>query len=375
MDLTDTGTSLTVQSPGRINIIGEHTDYNDGFVLPAAVDKKTTVQIARNGSPALCRVTAANFGEHFEFSLDHFSPLKAGWQNYVMGVVHELQQLGGRIEGFDCRFEGDVPIGSGMSSSAALECSLAYALNELFTLGFGRDRLIKAGQMAEHRFVGIKCGIMDQFASMMGKKDHAILLDCRSLEYRYFPLELGNYQLILLNTNVTHALASSGYNTRRAECEEGVALLKRRFQDITHLRDVTPAQLADMRSQMPETIFRRCTHVVSENERVLAATRALSSGDLPALGQLMYRSHVSLQHDYEVSCPELDFLVERSLHADAVLGSRMMGGGFGGCTINLVEKNKCDEWVDDVSRAYLARFGILLTPYSVSIGDGTGVVL
>lgn len=374
MDLTKNTTTLQVDAPGRINIIGEHTDYNDGFVLPAAIDKKMTFLIQANGSPSRCQVTATNLGEHFEFDLDHFAPFPSGWQNYIMGVVSELQKLGGKIQGFSCRFKGEVPIGGGMSSSAALECSLGYALNELFQLGFSRTQLIHACQMAEHNFVGIKCGIMDQFASMMGKKGQVILLDCRSLEYQYFPLEMGKYQLLLLNTNVSHALASSEYNTRRSECEAGVAILQKELPDITHLRDVSLEQLSSRKANIPDQVFRRCYHVISENERVIAATKALASGNHHELGKLIYQSHFSLQKDYEVSCPELDFLVEQTLDRNYVLGARMMGGGFGGCTLNIIEKNRRDEFVEAVGRAYQARFGLSLTPYSVAIEDGTGVV-
>lgn len=363
-----------VQAPGRINLIGEHTDYNDGFVLPAAVDKKMTVQLERNGHPFLCRITAGDLKEEFEFSLQGFSPLDSGWQNYVMGVVHELQQLGAGLQGFDCRFEGDVPIGSGMSSSAALECSLACGLNELFGLGFSEWQLIKAAQMAEHHFVGTKCGIMDQFASIMGKKGQAMLLDCRSLEYEYFPLELGGYQLLLLNTNVSHSLATSEYNTRREECGQGVAILKKEYPGITSLRDISLEQLLAGKGKMPEHIYRRCRHVVSENQRVLEAARALSEGKHKALGQLIYQSHFSLQHDYEVSCPELDFLVQQALDKDYILGSRMMGGGFGGCTISILEKRQAAQFVEEVSWKYRERFGIAPTPIAVSIEDGAKVI-
>lgn len=366
--------SITVQSPGRINIIGEHTDYNDGFVLPAAVDKKMTIHLRRNEAPFQAAVTAANLGETFSFDLQNYSRLESGWQNYIMGVVHELQKLGAIIPGFEAEFDGDVPIGGGMSSSAALECSFAYALNELFDLGFHRMELIKASQMAEHHFVGIKCGIMDQFASVMGKKGQVILLDCRTLEYHYYPLELGEHQLLLLNTNVSHALASSAYNTRRAECEEGVALLREEFPAIIKLRDINLEQLTSRKERLPERIFRRCHHIVSENQRVQNATRALLQGNQEQLGQLLYQSHFSLQNDFEVSCPELDFLVKATLDKEFILGSRMMGGGFGGCTINIIEKSEVDTFIDQISDSYREQFGLELTPYTVSIEDGTRVV-
>ena len=362
--------TIIAQSPGRINIIGEHTDYNEGFVLPAAIDKKTVVQLKKNGYADICRFVANNVNQSFEFNLSSFERLESGWENYVMGVVSELQKLGAKFTGFDCEFEGNVPIGSGMSSSAALECSLAYGLNELFELGFDKWQLIKACQMAEHHFAGIKCGIMDQFASVMGAKNQVMLLDCRSLDFEYFPLDLGDYQLLLLNTNVSHALSDSEYNTRRNECNEGVAIFQKKSPNVKSLRDVTDEILNNCSSEMSERVFRRCRHVVSENNRVLAATDALKTKDFNQLGALIYQSHHSLQHDYEVSCKELDYLVNLSKSKDYILGSRMMGGGFGGCTINIIEKSQVDSFIDEASKSYKTQFGIDLTPYSVDIEDG-----
>jgi galactokinase len=365
---------INVQSPGRINIIGEHTDYNDGFVLPAAIDKKMIMRLAKNGTVNTVQVSALDIDESYTFNLDDFSPLESGWQNYIMGVVHEVQQLGATFGGFDAEFEGNVPIGGGMSSSAALECSLAYALNELFDLGLTKAQMIKASQMAEHNFVGIKCGIMDQFASMMGKKNQVMMLDCRSLDYHYFPLDLGEYRLLLLNTNVSHSLASSEYNTRRSECEEGVEILKRRYPEIVKLRDVSMEQLLENKNLLSHSVYRRCHHVVSENQRVIEATEVMKNGDHKALGQLIYQSHFSLQNDYEVSCKELDFLVQQTMNKDYVLGSRMMGGGFGGCTINIIHMDHIETFVEEVSADYKETFGVDLTPYFVSIEDGTSEV-
>ncbi len=363
--------SIAVQSPGRINIIGEHTDYNDGYVLPAAIDKKTVTRLRRNGSDSHCYLKASNLGETFSFDLRRMDRQPEGWQNYLLGVVDELQQLGCTLRGFDCEFYGEVPIGGGMSSSAALECSFIYGLNELFELGMDTFQMIKTAQKAENNFVGMKCGIMDQFASMMGRKDHVILLDCRSLEYQYFPLQMDGYQILLLNTNVSHSLASSEYNTRRYECEEGVAHLQKAFPEITSLRDARYDQLQQCRSAMPETVFRRCHHVVTEINRVLEATEALQRGKLAYLGELMYQSHDSLQNQYEVSCPELDFLVDRTREKNFILGARMMGGGFGGCTINIIEKSMRGPFVEEVSRQYFNHFGIDLTPFTIFIEDGT----
>lgn len=366
--------TLTAQAPGRINLIGEHTDYNDGYVLPAAIDKYLTVKLKVNTTDTKVKITASDLGESFTFDLQDFSPARGGWPNYVMGVVHELQQKGASLKGFDAEFESQVPIGSGMSSSAALECSFAIALNEQFSLGFSQWELIHAAQMAEHNFVGTRCGIMDQFASVMGQKDKVMLLDCRSLEFEYFPLELGAYQLLLLNTNVSHSLASSAYNTRRAACEEGAAIINEVYTGIQSLRDVNMEQLMTAKAKLPPTVFKRCYHVVSENQRVLQAAKALADSNHRLLGKLMYQSHTSLEQDFEVSCPELDFLVQQTLDVDFVLGSRMMGGGFGGCTINLIEQQRAEAFVDTVSKRYKNQFGLELTPVTVSIGNGAQTI-
>ena len=366
--------TVIAQAPGRINIIGEHTDYNKGFVLPAAIDKKTTVRLKRNEHSSRCRMLAGNLQEAIEFDLTNFQPKESGWENYMMGVVHELQQIGAEFSGFDCEFEGDVPIGSGMSSSASLECALATGLNKLFDLGFDKWQLIKACQLAEHNFVGIKCGIMDQFASTMGQKDQVMFLDCRSLEFDYFPFNLGDYQLLLLNTNVSHSLASSEYNTRRAACEEGVRILQTKFPKVHSLRDASFEMLLQMSEVIPTNIANRCRHIVLENDRVQMATKALLHKDFKQLGQLMYRSHFSLQKDYEVSCPELDYLVQQTLDKDYILGSRMMGGGFGGCTISIIEKEWVAPFTDLIVKNYKNQFGIDLSPYAVSIEDGAGLV-
>lgn len=362
------------KSPGRINIIGEHTDYNDGFVLPAAINTTSVFKLSKNGTPHSVKMVSENIGNTFSFELNDFQPIESGWENYIMGVVSELQKLGAQLEGFDGEFGGNVPIGSGMSSSAALECSLAYGLNELFQLGLDKWQLIKACQMAEHNYVGIKCGIMDQFASVMGKKDHVMLLDCRSLEYKYFPFDLGDYQLLLLNTNVTHALADSEYNTRREECEAGVKILKEKFPNIKNLRDITVEMLDECKTLMTDKVAKRCQHVVTENDRVLSATEAMVNKDFTKLGRLIYQSHFSLQNDYEVSCAELDFLVDLTMDKSYILGSRMMGGGFGGCTINVIEKSQVQNFIEFASEAFTEKFGKAPTPYSVSLENGAQII-
>lgn len=366
--------SVTVRSPGRINLIGEHTDYNDGFVMPAAIDKQIVIRIERNGSPDVCTLRAKNLDKSFTFSLAAVKPQPSGWENYVLGVIHEFQELGAKMAGFDADIEGNVPIGSGMSSSAALECSTGYALNELFDLGFDKDTIIKAAQRAEHGYVGTNCGIMDMFASVRGREGHVIRLDCRSLEYDYFPLELGDYELLLLNTNVSHSLASSAYNTRREECEEGVRILGKTNPGIRKLRDVDEQMLDAGWDQLPDNVGRRCRHIVRENNRVLAAGKALEAGDLARMGELMYASHHSLRHDYEVSCPELDYLVDQTKGYDGVPGARMMGGGFGGCTINLVRTADRDALIEQLASAYRRQFNLDLTPYQVKLADGTSIL-
>lgn len=367
--------TITARAPGRINLIGEHTDYNEGFVMPAAVDRHMDMHLQRNGDARLCRLIAEDIEEVYEFDLDAIQPIEGGgWRNYLLGVIADLQKQGAQLTGFEGRFGGTVPIGSGMSSSAALECSLAVGLNHLFELGFDKPQLIQAAQMAEHHFVGIQVGIMDMFASVMGKKDRVILLDCRSLEFEYLPLELGAYELILLNSKVSHALADSAYNDRRAACEAGVELLRAKYPEIKSLRDVSFQQLEDAKSDLPAPIYGRCLHIVTENMRVQVVKKALEVSDLAQLGQQLYASHGSLQHLYEVSAPELDFLVDFSRDRPEVLGGRMMGGGFGGCTINLVRADQANAFIDATAAAYRTQFSIDLEPYRVAIEDGARVL-
>ena len=365
-----TSEQIISRAPGRINLIGEHTDYNDGFVLPAAINYHMTFQLQRHENIHQCVVTAKDLDLTYSFDLRNYSRESGGWQNYVMGVVSELQKLGVPIEGFTGSFSGSVPIGGGVSSSAALENSLALGLLQLFPCELDDWQIIKACQMAEHNFAGIKCGIMDQFSSMLGKEHHAMLLDCRSLAYEYYPIELGAYELVLLNTNVSHELASSEYNVRRSQCEEGTEIIRNTYPGIQNLRDVTFEMLAKTRQDLSDVLYQRCHHVVSENARVMNATKALSSGRLEELGSLMYASHHSLSSNYEVSCPELDFLVNFTKDRSDVLGSRMMGGGFGGCTINLVEKQTRDSLFDEAAKAYNRQFNLGLSTMVVEIGDG-----
>ena len=365
---------IIVESPGRINLIGEHTDYNNGFVLPAAIDKRIRLSFQKNASSNHCKVTALDKQDQFEFELTNIQPIDGGWQNYVLGVVAELQKQSDKIKGFECTFGGNIPIGAGMSSSAALGCGMAMGLNELFDLGLERSTLIRAAQKAEHNFVGTMCGIMDQFASMMGKENSAILLDCKTLDFNYFPLDLGNYSLLFLNSNVTHNLADTAYNTRRSECEAGVQIIQRTHPEVASLRDVTMEMLETDKAAMAPIVYQRCAYVIQENQRVLEATKALEQKDFSHFGELLYQSHNGLQYEYEVSCPELDYLVALTVEKPFVLGARMMGGGFGGCTINLIEKEQIEAFTIEAAKAYKAKFGIDLTPYTVSLGNGTRVI-
>jgi galactokinase len=364
---------LLVRSPGRINLIGEHTDYNEGFVLPAAIDKEIVLAFAKNNSDT-CRLYAYDLSESFAFDLHNFKPSETGWANYIMGVVDQLQKAGYTLQGFDCVFGGDVPAGAGLSSSAALECGTAYALNHLFDLQVEKTRLIRYAQLAEHNFAGVNCGIMDQFASVMGKENHALRLDCRSLEFSYFPLDLQHYQIVLCDTQVKHSLASSEYNTRRQECEQGVAVVQQVYPEVKSLRDVTLEMLDEVKTKLSPTVYKRCAYVIEENERLLTGCALLEAGDIAGFGEKMYGSHAGLSQKYEVSCPELDFLVEFTKDKPEVVGSRMMGGGFGGCTINLVASDAKENFIKEITAAYKAAFGIALKTYEVAISNGTSLL-
>lgn len=361
-----------VASPGRINLIGEHTDYNKGFVLPAAIDKRIYAAIARNGTGSV-NVFARQLNEHAAFSVrDHQK--REGWINYLIGVTYFLQQTGGNIEGIDVIIDGDVPVGAGMSSSAALCSAYGFALNEMFGLDFSRMELALVGQKTEHEFAGVKCGIMDQFASLHGKKGYAIKLDCRSMEYEYVPFDFPDYRIVLVNTMVSHSLAGTEYNLRRQQCEEGVALLKKYDPEIESLRDVTYELLVQHWKEFNTTVYDRCTYVVNENQRLLAACDALRRGDLSGLGEMMFASHKGLSKRYEVSCKELDFLVEFAKKTEGVIGARMMGGGFGGCTINIVRADSIDDFSGAIKRAYLDRFQVDPHVYVMQMEDGTKTV-
>lgn len=362
---------LVVRSPGRVNLIGEHTDYNDGFVLPAAVDRAVYLGVASRPDDEI-HLYSADFQQDHVAVLTALVPNERPWTNYILGVVDQLLKRGCRLGGFNLVFGGDVPIGAGLSSSAAVECAAIFALNRLFDLRIEKMDLVKMAQKAEHTYAGVLCGIMDQFASMFGKKDCALKLDCRSLDYEYVPLPMSGHKILLLNTHVEHSLAATAYNTRRQECEQGVRWVQAFEPAVQSLRDVTLEQLERHVAGRDALIFQRCRYVVEENQRLLAGCEALQRGDLATLGRQMFLSHDGLSRQYEVSCRELDFLVDFVRDRSGVLGARMMGGGFGGCTINLVRENDLEPLVEAAARAYRQETGLELSAYVVQIENGTG---
>lgn len=356
-------------SPGRINLIGEHVDYNDGFVMPAAIDKGVYYAIAENQTDTI-HFYATDFDEHFSVNIDAVKS-DDGWRNYVLSVVNEFLKLDKNIRGFDCVFGGDIPRGSGMSSSAAVEGGLAFAINEMYNIGLNRVELALLCQRAEHGFPNVKCGIMDQFANMNGKKDHVILLDCKSMDYQYFPLLLKGYKIVLINSKVHHSLASGEYNIRRQRCEEGLGIIKN-YLPVQSFRDIKNIEaLAIAKNDMSPKVYDCCRFVVEEIARTQKAAELLQQNDIPAFGKLMFETHEGLSKLYEVSCVELDFLVEQAHKFPAVIGSRLMGGGFGGCTINIVAEDGIANFIEDTSREYQLRYDITPEAYIVETADGT----
>ena len=361
---------IVIKAPGRINLIGEHTDYNNGFVLPAAVDQAIYLAVAKSGSSESMLVSL-DMDQTYEFSINDFQPTKEKpWANYLMGVLAEIQKSGREVSGFNIVFSGDVPQGSGMSSSAALECGTCFALNELFELSIPKVEMVKMSQKAEHNYAGVMCGIMDQFASMMGSADHALLLDCESLEYRHFPIELTDHIIVLCNSNVSHNLADSEYNIRRKQCEEGVSLLQKYFPEVKSLRDVSLEQLNAHQSELSDVVYKRCKYVIEENERVMSMTKAMEAGEIDSLGEILTIAQEGMRSEYEISCPEIDFMAGFANNREDVVGARMMGGGFGGCTINLVNKGSEDQFISELNAAYKEQFNKEITPIKVVISDG-----
>ena len=360
---------LLIFSPGRINIIGEHTDYNKGFVFPAAINKGIVAAIQKSELD-FSTAYALDLNGKIEFNLDKLKPLKEGrWENYVFGVVHEIQNKNKLIGNFNLVFKGNIPSGAGMSSSAALENSIVFGLNELFDLELSKHDMILISQKAEHNFVGVKCGIMDQYASMFGLKNHALLLDCRTIESQPYEIDFKDYQLMLINTNVKHSLSETEYNDRRFACKSISKLLS-----VKALRDATEADLEKIIDKVTPANYQKALFVIQENSRTLKAAKAIEYGDLETLGSLIYQSHNGLSNQYKVSCHELDFLVDQAKANPNILGARMMGGGFGGCTINLIAKTQAEAFAEKVSKAYHREFNKTCSVYFIEISEGTHLV-
>ncbi|NDW09791.1 galactokinase [Dysgonomonas sp. 520] len=359
---------VVYSSPGRINLIGEHTDYNGGFVLPGAIDKAMYCEIKPNGTDKV-RAYALDLGESAEFGLEENDLPAKQWAKYIFGVCREMIKRGAKIPGFDTVFAGDVPLGAGMSSSAALESCFGFAINDQFGLGFDLFEIAKIGQATEHNYVGVMCGIMDQFASCFGKEGSLIRLDCRSLEYQYVPFNPEGYRLVLVNTCVSHNLAEGAYNKRRLSCEAVAHAIKKRHPEVELLRDANLDMLREVANEVSAEDYIRAEFVIEEIQRLLDACAALEKGDYETVGKKMYETHIGLSRKYEVSCDELDFLNDLARRC-GVTGSRVMGGGFGGCTINLVKNELYDEFIKRANTDYEQKFGIKPKVYDVIIKDG-----
>ncbi|MEM7485490.1 MAG: galactokinase [Bacteroidota bacterium] len=361
---------IAVQSPGRINLIGEHIGYNGGFVLHGAIEHAICITLSENGTDT-CNIRSDNYRSGFSIALDSIQKSNFQWHNYILGVINEIQLLdGGRLRGFDSTIKSNLPMGSGINSSTALECGMAKGLNELFDLGLKDENLIKLCRDAEHNFLGTIGGFMDPFAVLMGKRDNLIKLNCRTLEHSYIGVDLEPIEILLLNTNVSHNLADSEYDKRRAECSEALEIINGGRNEYAYLCDVPLEKLLRNKLELPKVLFMRALYAVEENRRTLRSASLLENGDLLNVGELLYESHAGLSNLYGVSCDELDFMVEYSKQFPEVIGSRMMGGGFGGCTINLVHKKRSKDYIKNITLAYYKQFNIEPTPMIVSIGDG-----
>ncbi len=365
---------LVVKSPGRVNIIGEHTDYNNGFVLPAAIDKSAYLAISLRDDDEI-HLVALDLNEKFQIQIKDLRPIgDISWPNFILGVVAQFIKKSITVKGFNAVLISEVPIGAGLSSSAAIECATTFALNELLQTNLARITMINMAQKAEHEYAGVMCGIMDQFASMMGKKDHVIKLDCKTLDYEYIPFKLEGLQIILLNTNVKHSLASSEYNTRRLECMKAVEWIKESNPSVNSLRDATIDMLKEHVLNKDSLVYQRAEFIVEEISRLQQACIDLENVDINALGAKMFATHYGLSQKYEVSCKELDFLVNATKNNNAVIGSRMMGGGFGGCTINLVKEKEVEELISIIKPHYEEAMSLPLSCYVVTIANGTEII-
>jgi galactokinase len=364
---------VLVRSPGRVNLIGEHTDHNLGFVLPGAVDRAIVLAIGLRPGRNLS-FQALDKGLGYEGSVDSVVPSSAQWPNYLLGILKEFRELGFELPGINCAFGGDVPIGCGLSSSAALEGGFAFGLNALLGTGLDRVALARMSQRSENRFVGVNCGIMDPFASLLGREQRLIHLDCRDLSFKYIPFEWDDLRIVLCDTQVRRALTGSEYNIRRSQCEQGVALIRQWQPGVGSLRDVSAAMLEAHRDGFSPEVYRRCAYVVAENQRVLEACAALGRGDLQAFGAAMNATHEGLAHGYEVSCPELDLLAQAAQSMPGVLGARMMGAGFGGCTINLVRADHLEAFRARMAPVFRYQLGREPVIHVCQLRGGTQLV-
>jgi galactokinase len=361
-----------VLSPGRINIIGEHIDYNDGYVLPAAINKIVCFAFELNNSNT-ANIQAIDMNESVLIDITKEEIVSdVVWTNYLRGVLFQLKLKGHKIGGFNCAFSSNIPIGSGLSSSAALECGFLFGINEMFNLGIKPIDIALMGQSAEH-WVGINCGIMDQFSSVMGLENKVIKIDCRTLDYTYHDANFVDYSLILFDSNVQHSLFTSEYNNRRIECDEGLSIINDNYPEINSFRDCSEELLIGLKSKMTDNVFKRSLYAVKEINRVIQACTALDKGDIETLGKLMFETHDGLSKDYEVSCAELDYLVDLAKAEEDVIGSRLMGGGFGGCTITLVKKGRENTIKEKFTKLYADHFNIELKIYDVKVSNGTSI--
>ncbi len=367
------GEPLQLRAPGRINLIGEHTDYNEGFVLPCAVSQAIYFAMGKRNDGKVC-LNSYDFNSYCEFDVNQKKAPKEQWASYLYGITQIIQQKGYKIGGFNCVFGGDVPVGAGMSSSAALESGMCLGISTLYNLDLDKMEMARIGQQSEHEYVGVKCGIMDQFASIFGKENQCVRLDCRSLQYEYSNLVLGDYIFVLTDSKVKHSLASSEYNTRRAECAAAISVIQKKSPYVKTLRDVTIDMLDAVKDQITPVVYNRCRYVIEEDDRVIEACKQLNDNNLEEFGKLLYATHDGLSKLYEVSCKELDFLVEQTKKMDYVLGSRIMGGGFGGCTLSLIKADKLEEYKSIIAPAYREAFGIDCAFYAATAEDGTAVI-
>ena len=364
---------LIVRSPGRVNLIGEHTDYNQGFVLPAAIDRAIIMAINLRQDDKI-NIFALDKNESFSSDIESYEKSKMGWPNYILGVIEEFRKKRIGLKGFNCVFGGDIPIGAGLSSSAALEGAVSTAMNHLLNVGLEKLDLVKIGQAAEHNFVGVRCGIMDQYINIFGERGGVLRIDCRTNEYQRFPFRSDDYKIVLCDSGIRHDLVSSEYNVRRSQCETGIEILQNYKRSILSLRDVSHYMLDKHQSEMGDLIYKRCAYVIRENVRVLNACKDLEKNDLVSFGNRMFESHYGLSNEYEVSCKELDYLVDTASNIPGVLGSRMMGAGFGGCTINLVTADAIDDFKVKIQEKFSEKTGNKPQLYISSIENGAEIL-